>query len=163
MVAAAEAAVTAAEATAAADLEDFGGGALIVALAQEAEPGDSLRECWLARERLRVSEARSINRAEILTARTDAAAEAAEVTATEAAAAEASAAAEAAAEAAGLAQERPSRPSCRKSSTAARTVWPRTPREFPGGPCLCGARVRVLAATAPGFRRASPRAAERLS
>jgi hypothetical protein len=36
-----------------------------MALAQEAEPGDPLRECWLAHERLRVSEARSISRAEI--------------------------------------------------------------------------------------------------
>jgi hypothetical protein len=34
-----------------------------MALAQETEPGDLLRECWLAHERLRVSEARSINRA----------------------------------------------------------------------------------------------------
>jgi hypothetical protein len=50
-----------------------------------------LRECWLAHERFRVSEARSINRAEILTARTDAAAEAAEVAAAEAAAEEAAA------------------------------------------------------------------------
>jgi hypothetical protein len=56
-----------------------------------------LRECWLAHERLRVSEARSINRAEILTARTDVAAEAAEVAAAEAAAAESAAAVEAAA------------------------------------------------------------------
>jgi hypothetical protein len=56
----------------------LGGVTLIMALAQEAKPEDSLRECWLARERLRVSEARSINRVEILTARTDAAAEAAE-------------------------------------------------------------------------------------
>jgi hypothetical protein len=53
----------------------MGGGALTMALAQEAEPGDPLRECWLAHERPRVSEARSINRAEILTARTDATAE----------------------------------------------------------------------------------------
>jgi hypothetical protein len=68
-----------------------------MALAQEAEPSDPLRDCWLAHERLRVSEARSINRAEILTARTDAVAEAAEVTAAEAAAAEAAAAVEAAA------------------------------------------------------------------
>ena len=53
--AAAEAAVTAAEAIAvadwketnrlAADFEAFGGGALSIALAQEAEPGDPLREC----------------------------------------------------------------------------------------------------------------------
>jgi hypothetical protein len=48
-----------------------------------------LRECWLARERLRVSEDRSIDRAEILTARTDADTKAAEVAAAEAAAAQA--------------------------------------------------------------------------
>jgi hypothetical protein len=103
--AAAEAAVTAAEAIAVADLEEakplaaefeaMGGGALTMALAQEAEPGNHLRECWLAHERLRVLEARSINRAEILTARTDAAAEVAEVAAAEATAAEAAAAVEA--------------------------------------------------------------------
>jgi hypothetical protein len=46
-----------------------------------------LRECWLAHERLRVSETRSNNRVEVLTARTDAVAEAAEVAAAEAAAA----------------------------------------------------------------------------
>jgi hypothetical protein len=68
-----------------------------MALDQEAEPGGSLHECWLAHGRLRVSEARSANRAEILTARTDAAAEAAKVTAAEAAAAEADAAMDAAA------------------------------------------------------------------
>ena len=44
---------------------------------------------YLAHERIRVSEARSMNRAKILTARTDAAAEVAEVAAAEAAAAEA--------------------------------------------------------------------------
>jgi hypothetical protein len=128
--------VTAAETIAVADLEEakrlaaefkaIGGGALTMALAQEAGPGDHLRECWLARERLRVSEARSINLAENLTARTDVAAEAAEVAATEAAVAEAAAAVEAiaaaeAAAAAGplrkpppmrLARERPWRPSC---------------------------------------------------
>jgi hypothetical protein len=60
-----------------------------MALAQEAEPGDPLRECWLVQERLRCREARFVNRAENLTARTDAVAEAAEVTAVEAAAAEA--------------------------------------------------------------------------
>jgi hypothetical protein len=105
--AAAEAAVTAAKVIAVADLEEAkrlaaefeasGGGALTMALAQEAEPGVHLRECRLARERLRVSEARSINLAEILTARTDVAAEAAEVAAAEAAVAEAAAAVEAAA------------------------------------------------------------------
>jgi hypothetical protein len=106
MAAAAEAAVaTAAESIAVADLKEakrlvaefeaMGGGALTMALAQETEPGDPLRKCWLAHERLRVSEARLINRAEILTARTDNAAEGAEVTAAEAAAAEAAAAVEA--------------------------------------------------------------------
>jgi hypothetical protein len=105
--AAAEAAVTAAEATAAADLEKanrlaaefeaFGSGALTMTLAQEAEPGGPLRACWLTHERLCVSVARSINRAEIFKARTDAAAEAAQSAAAEAAAAEAAAAVEAAA------------------------------------------------------------------
>ena len=52
----------------------------------EAEPGDPLRECWLAHERLRVSEARSINRAKILTARAAAEAAAAAGGATRAAA-----------------------------------------------------------------------------
>ena len=99
--------MTAAEAIAEADLEEakrlaakfeaLGGGALTMALAQEAEPGGPLRKRWLAHERLRVSEARSISRAEILTARTGAAVEAAEVTTAEAAAAEAAATAEAAA------------------------------------------------------------------
>jgi hypothetical protein len=66
--------VTAAEATAAADLkktkrlaaefEALCGGALAMALAQEAKPGDLFRKCCLALERLCVSEARSINRAE---------------------------------------------------------------------------------------------------
>jgi hypothetical protein len=103
--AAAEVAVTAAEAIAVENLEEakrlpaefeaMGGKALTMALAQEAEPGDHLRECWLAHERLRVSEARSIICAEILTARTDAAAEVAEVAAAEAAAAESAAAVEA--------------------------------------------------------------------
>jgi hypothetical protein len=35
-----------------------------------------------------------------------------------------------------LARERLWRPSCRKSLAAARKAWPRTPRRFPGGPCL---------------------------
>jgi hypothetical protein len=104
--AAAEAAVTAAEAIAerlAAEFEAMGGGALTMAIAQEAEPGDPLRKCYLAHERLRVSEARSISRAEILMARTDATAEVAEVAAAETAAAEAAAAEAAAAEAAAAA------------------------------------------------------------
>jgi len=81
----------------AAEFGALGGGALTMALAQEAEPGDPLRECWLVRERFCVSEVRSINRTFILTARTDAAAEAAEAAAAEAAAAEAAAAVETAA------------------------------------------------------------------
>jgi hypothetical protein len=113
--AAAEAAVTVAEAIAVGDFEEanrlaaqfeaLGGGALTLALAQEAEPGDHLRECWLAPERLCVLEARSINRAEILTARASAAAEAAEITAAEVAAAE-TAAAKAAAAVGGRRQSR---------------------------------------------------------
>jgi hypothetical protein len=63
-----------------------------MALAQEAEPGDPLRKCWLAREPLRVSKASSINHAEILTSRTGATEKADEVAAAEAAAAEAAAA-----------------------------------------------------------------------
>jgi hypothetical protein len=46
----------------AAEFEALGGGALTMALAQEAEPGGPLRECWLAHELLGVSEASSINR-----------------------------------------------------------------------------------------------------
>jgi hypothetical protein len=56
-----------------------------------------LRECWLACELLCVSEARSIDRAEIITARADASAEAAEDGASEASAEEAAAAEAAAA------------------------------------------------------------------
>jgi hypothetical protein len=121
--AAAEAAVTAAEATAVADLEvtkrlaaEFeakGGGALAMALAQEAESSGPLRECWLACERLRVSEARSINLPEFLAARTGVAAEAAEVAAAEDAFAEDAAATEAGAAveaAAALAAELPKGP-----------------------------------------------------
>ena len=60
--AAAEAAVKAAEATAVEDLEEanrlaaefeaLAGGALTMALAQETKPGGTLRECWVAHERL---------------------------------------------------------------------------------------------------------------
>ena len=77
----------------AAELEALGERALTMAFTQGgANPGDPLRECWLTHERLRVSVARSINRAEFLTARMEAATEAAEVAAAEAAAAEAAAA-----------------------------------------------------------------------
>jgi hypothetical protein len=75
-----------------------------------------------------VSEARSINRAEILTTRTDAAAEAAEVTAAEAAAAEAAIAEEATAAAGGAVK------------AAAEVLGARAALapELPKGPC-CGA------------------------
>jgi hypothetical protein len=72
--AAAEAAEIAIEAIAATELEEtnrlaaefeaLGGGVLTMALAKAAAPGDPLRECWLAREQLRMSEGRSIDRAE---------------------------------------------------------------------------------------------------
>jgi hypothetical protein len=103
-----------------------------------------------------VSEARSINRAEILTARTDATAEAAEAAAAEAAAEEAAAAVEAAAAAeaaaAGAAAKAAAdalgaraalEPSCRKSLAAARAAWPRTPRRPPGDPCLAWGREEL--------------------
>jgi hypothetical protein len=135
--AAAEAAVIAAEAIAVKDLEETnrpatefessGDGALTMALAQEAEPGKPLRECWLAHERLRVSEAFSINRAEIPTARTDAAAEAAEVAAADAAAIVETAAAAEAAAAAGTAAK------AAADALGARTeLAPELPKE-PGG------------------------------
>jgi hypothetical protein len=160
--AAAEAAVTAAEVIAVTDLEEadrlatefeaLGGGALTMALAQEAEPGDPLCECWLAHERLCLSEDRSVNRAKIMTARTDAAAEAAEVADAEAAAAEAAAAVEAGGRRRG---------SCRRRGGGATkaavdalgalaALAPKLPKEpgggaggmvedaeeIPGGPCL---------------------------
>jgi hypothetical protein len=139
--AAAEAAVTAAKAIAVADLEEarclaakfkaLGSGALTMTLAQEAEPGDPLRECWLALERLRVSETRSISYKEILMACTDAAAEAAAVSAAEAAAAEAAAAEAAAAveasAAAGTAAE-----AAANSPGAQATLAPELTKE-PGG------------------------------
>jgi hypothetical protein len=164
--AAAEASVTAAKAIAVADLEEakllaaqfeaMGSGALTMALAQEAKPGDPFRKCWLAHERLRVPEARSINRAEILTARTDTAAKVAEV-----------AAAEAAprklpppwklppprklpppwnlpppqgplrkAPPMRLARKRLWLPNCRKSLAAARAAWLGALRKPLGGPCF---------------------------
>ena len=95
-----------------------------------------MRKCWLAHERPRVSEARSIDRAEILTARTDTSAEMAEVSAAEAAAAEAAAAVEAAAAAEGAAAAGAAAKAAADalgvrtafSLEAARTAWPRTPR-----------------------------------
>jgi hypothetical protein len=154
--AAAEAAVTTAEAIAvahfeeatrlAAEFEAMGGGALTMALAQEAEPGDPLRECLLARERLRVSEARSTNRVEFLTARTGTAAEVAEVPA----AAEAAAAVEAAATAEAAAATGAAAKAAADASGAEVAVAPELPKEpgggaggmaedakeIPGGPCF---------------------------
>jgi hypothetical protein len=119
--------------------EALGGGALTMVLAQEAEPGGHLRKCWLAHERLRVSEAHSINRAEILTARTDASAEAAEIAAAEAAAAlEAAAAAGAAAKAAAVALGARTA----LASELSREIgggaggMAEDAEEIPGGPCL---------------------------
>ena len=121
----------------------MGGGALTMALAQEAEPGDPLCECWFARERLRVSEARSINLLEISTARTDAAAEVAEVAAAETAAAEAAAAEAAAAEAAAAVEAAAAASAASAAGAAAKAVaaalGARTalanelPKEFGGG------------------------------
>jgi hypothetical protein len=108
--------------------------------------------------------------------RTDASAEAAEVTVTKVAAAEA-----AASEAFPprklplprgppqmpppmcLARERPWRPNCRKILAAAQTAWPRTPERSPGGPCLVlGPLSASLQRRRRNCCRASPRAAERL-
>jgi hypothetical protein len=137
--AAAEAALTAAEAIAVADLEEakrlaaefeaIGGGALTMAIAQEAEPGGPLRECWLAHERLRVLEDRSVNHAEILTARTDAAAEVAEVTAVEAAAAEAAAAVEATAAAEAATATRAAAKAAADALGARAALAPELPKE----------------------------------
>jgi hypothetical protein len=134
--------VTAAEAIAVEDLEEakrlaaefkaMGGGALAMALAQEAEPRGHLRECWLAHERLRESEARSINRAEFLTARTDAAAEVAEVAAAEAAAAEAAAAVEAVAAAEAAAAAGATAKAAADALGARTALAPKLPKE-PGG------------------------------
>jgi hypothetical protein len=141
-VAAAEAAVTAAEAIAVADLEEasrlatefeaLGGGALTMALAQEAEPGGPLRECWLAHEWFRVSKARSTNRAKIMTTRTDADAEAAEVAAAEAAAAEAAAAVVAAAAAKASAAAGAAAKAATDALGARTALAPELPKE-PGG------------------------------
>jgi hypothetical protein len=141
--AAAEAAVTAAEAIAvedseeakrlAAEFEAMGGGALTMALAQEAEPEDPLRKYWLAHERLRMSEARSINRAEILTARADTAAEVAEVTAAEAAAAEAVAAVEAVAAAEAAAAAGAAAKAAADALGARTALAPELPKQLGGG------------------------------
>jgi hypothetical protein len=135
--------VTAAEAIAVEDLEEakrlaaefeaMDGGTLAMALAQEAEPGGHLRECWLALEVLRVPEARSINRAEILTARSDTAAEVAGVAAAEAAAAEAASAVEAVAAAEAAAAAGAAANTAADALGAQTTLAPEQPRELGGG------------------------------
>ena len=95
--AAAEAAVTAAEAIAVADLEEtkrlavefeaMGGGALTMAFAQKPNPGTTCASAGSHTSGSACRRPARINRAEILTARTDTAAEVAEVAAAEAAAA----------------------------------------------------------------------------
>jgi membrane protein involved in colicin uptake len=92
-----------------------------------------LRECWLAHERLRVSVARSINRAEILTARKDSAAEAAEVAAAEAAAAEAAAAVEIAAAAEAAAAAGGAAKAAADALGARAALEPELPKEHSGG------------------------------
>ena len=103
-----------------------------------------MRECWLAHERLRVSEARSINRAGILTARANTAAEGGEVSAAEAAAAEAAAAeAAAAVEAAAAAEAAAAVESATAAGAAAKAaadapgaevaLAPELPKEHGGG------------------------------
>jgi len=134
--------VTAAEAIAVADSEEakrlaaefeaMGGGAFTMALAQEAEPGDPLRKCWLGHGRFRVSEARSINRAEILTARTDTAAEVAEVNAAEAAAEEAAATVEAVAAAVAAAAAGAAAKAAADALGARTALAPELPKK-PGG------------------------------
>jgi hypothetical protein len=146
--AAAEAAVTSAEAIAVEDLEEakrlaaefeaLGDGALTMALAQEAEPGNPLRKCWLAHERLRVSETRSrlpprrppprklpspwklppprkLPPPWNLPPPRGALRKPPPMR---------------------LARKRLWRPSCRKSLAAARAAWPRALRKPPGGPCF---------------------------
>jgi hypothetical protein len=111
----------------------MGGGALTMALAQEAEPGDPLRECWLAHERLHVPEARSINRAEILTTRTDTAAEVAEVAVKKSAAAEAAAAVEAVAAAEASAAAGAATKAAADALGARTALAPKLPKEPCGG------------------------------
>jgi hypothetical protein len=120
------------------EFEALGGCALTMALAQEAEPGSPLRECYLAHERLRVSEGRPADRTEISTARIYAAAEAAEDTAAEdaaedaaaeaAATVEAAAAAETAAAAAGAAAK-----AAADALGARAALAPELPKESGGG------------------------------
>jgi hypothetical protein len=158
--AAAEAAVKAAEAVAVADVEEakrlaaefeaIGGGALAMALSQEtAEPGDPLRRCWLAHGRLRVSEARSINRAKILTARTDTAAEVAEVAAAEASAAEAAAAVKAVAAAEAAAVAGAAAKAAAYALGARTALAPELPKE-PGGGAEAAAAAGAAAKAAAG-------------
>jgi hypothetical protein len=141
----AEAAVTAAEAIAVADLEEakrlavefeaLGGGALTMALAQEAEPGGPLARV-LARTRAapRVGGPLDQPRGNLdgPRGRTDAAAEVAEVTAAEAAAAEAAAAVEAAVSAEAAAAAGAAAKAAADALGARTALAPELPKE-PGG------------------------------
>ena len=148
----------------AAEYEAMGGGAGTEALAQAAELGDLLRERWSAHTLLRESDRRAARSGEMLSACEAAAAEAAEAAVAAAAAAEAAAASkaaaahEAAAKAAAAANER--------RALDVRTLSKKNdlPKEPGGGAGFMdgedfswgavfgvGARVRVLAATAPGL------------
>ena len=89
-------------------------------------------ECWLTHEQLRVSEARSINRAEILTSRADAAAEAAEADAAEVPATEAAAAVEVAAAAEADAAAGAAAKAAADAPGAQAALAPELPKE-PGG------------------------------
>ena len=125
-----------------------------------------------------MSEARSINRAEILTARTDAAAEVAKAAAAEAAAAEAAAAVEAAAAAKTAADAGAAAKAAADALGAQAALAPELPKEpgggaggmsedaeeIPGRPVFSvGARVRVLRRRRRKLGRASPRVAARPS
>ena len=163
--AAAEAATEAAKAEAAvrmeetkrlaAEYEAMDGGALTEteALAQAAEPGDPLREQWLAYQLLLESDRRAALLGEMLSARAAAAAETAAIDAAvaAAAAAEAAAASKAAAAVRKAAAEAVAAENKRRALDA-RNAGHKDGEDFSWRPVFgVGARVRVLAATAPGL------------
>jgi hypothetical protein len=157
--AAAEAAVTAAEAIAVADLEEanriiadfeaLGGGALTMALAQEAEPAPPPAAA-AAPAAVAAFTAAAASAAAASAVVTSAASAVASVRAVKISARLIKRASDTWSRSCAsklsrkgspqkpppmrLARERPWRPSCRKSLAAARTVWPWTPRRSPGGP-----------------------------
>jgi hypothetical protein len=106
-----------------------------------------LRECWLARGRIRVSEARSINHAEILTANGGAAEKAAEVAAAEAVAAEA-----AAAEAAAAVETAAAAEAAAKAAADALGARAALAAVLPKGPCGGSSGMAEGAEEIPGPR-----------